>query len=445
MRKCDPITDKILDLIEEKMLVASPTDRIQCKELCLKLDSFLEDARRACHRPETSLAQDVMTSLLEFDRNAPASATEALEMKAGQGMGDTDEDEADQQKMLKSLAPNEPLRAKSQRFPKPDRQIIPQGKFAHRTAALQSALDHIRGSFHNRAPPLNGKGKGPEQLSSGSASTAGASSFRAPSPSRAPSPPLSSPYDSPRPPGSLDDIVVKHSMELDRLSNSTAASVPRQQVLQGAQWSTPEPKQEPVSRKIMTPFIMTDEPGVMTPKGSPGTRPTGTPTTPKYLEKKVAELPQESSHYTTTTPDIAIHGPLNIQQPSGPASEPQAALYAGSELASPVGGSPSGPLTPVKLPKPCPHFSPYREMAHLDEAICKERRQLASVKTGLFKRPKKDETLKQLISHRDFVGITSTQLWAYMLIVMCRYSSLTAHKVWLLVGSGRHSLSRHWR
>lgn len=424
MRKCDPITDKILDLIERRMLVASPTDRIQCKDLCEKLDSFLDDARRACDRPEMSITQDIMTTLLDFDRKAPSSATEAREIKAEQELRDNVvDDDIDHEALRRRLAPpNETLRVKSKRFSKPDRQVIVQGKFAHRTLALESAL---RRSGHSSAPREGNKEKAREHDG-----TQHSSRVDAPPPI-APSPTPSSLYDDPQPPGAVEDTFIKRSVEPDQLSSSSSASRPAWQNHEDAQWGGGEPRPDALSRNTTPPpILLTEEPGDMTPR----------------------VVPKENEYHTSPAPDLLNHGPLNILQ-SYEGSEPSATPRPNqSDRAQTAMGSSSTPTIPIVVPKACPQgISPYHHLEHCEEAICKERIRLDMARkntgiSGFLRKPKKDEMLKDLISNRDFVRDSTNLLGPFCVLTMVsRYLSWTERLPCFRVGNGRRFLSKLWR
>ncbi|KAB5540386.1 hypothetical protein GE09DRAFT_254884 [Coniochaeta sp. 2T2.1] len=141
------------------------------------------------------------------------------------------------------------------------------------------------------------------------------------------------------------------------------------------------------SRHTPPPIVLTEEPHQMTPKASPA--------------------PNE--FHTGAAASAAIEGPLHIQPPQGPPEPP--ARTAASRMGtlthhpSAAAASTSRPTTPGTVPKAVPHMSPYRHLADCNEAICKERIRLNTAKrnAGFFRKPKKDEALKDLISARDFV------------------------------------------
>jgi hypothetical protein len=388
MRKCDPITDKILDLIDERMLVASPTDRIQCKDLCLKLASFLEDAHRASKRPEISITQDVMTTLLEFDRKAPSTATEAKEVKAGQGLRDDQDVDLRHEELRKSLAiPNEPMRQKSKRFSKPERQGIVKGKIAHRTSALETALGSIRESSDKLPPRDSDNSREREDRR-----TMHESRIDGPPP-MAPSPTPSALYDNPQPPGSIYEPLIRLSADVEQLLGSSSADNTTRQHHKSAQLDVEGEQGTDILSSTPPNVILTEEPKEMTPR-----------------------IPDEPEYHTGPGPGSASQGPLHIQQPSATSTHSATPRTTLTHL--PVGGSPSRPTTPVVAPNSCPPFSPYRHMHHSDEAICKERVRLDQVKkeAGFFRKPKKDAALKDLINARDFVSA----LMRMQLVMRCR-------------------------
>lgn len=401
MRKCDPITDKILDLIEKRMLVSSPNDRIQCKDLCDKLASFLDDARRACDRPEMCITQEIMATLLDFDRNASSSAAEPRDIKAEQGLGGIVDDDFDHEELRRTLAlPDETLRVKSKRFSNPDRQVIFQGKFAHRTPALESAL---RQSGNRNSPRNSDRGKTRESISMDHNSRPDVH------PPVTPSPTPSSLYD-PQQLDSADDTFIRPSVDLDRLPSSTSASRQARQSHHEAQWSGREPKADvPLRHTTPPPVFLTEEPGDMTPR-----------------------ILRETGYHMSPAPISFNNGPLNIQQPSGGADPSATPRVTTTNLASALGGLSPKPPDQVTFPRACPQWSPYRQLQYCDEAICKERMRLDMAKkdASIFRRPKKDASLKDLVSGRDFVCITTNlRTWPYILTVLPhRYLSSTERR-----------------
>ena len=61
-RKSDNITIRVLDLVDESMLLASPDHRISVSDLCLKLDLILESCSRS---EESQISQKFMDLLAE--------------------------------------------------------------------------------------------------------------------------------------------------------------------------------------------------------------------------------------------------------------------------------------------------------------------------------------------------------------------------------------------
>jgi hypothetical protein len=76
LRITDTITNRVLDLVDEKMLLEDPLERINSKSLCNELMRISDDTRAGAtsHRP---LSESIMQALLEVDEEAPWKAEEA--------------------------------------------------------------------------------------------------------------------------------------------------------------------------------------------------------------------------------------------------------------------------------------------------------------------------------------------------------------------------------
>ena len=70
LRRTDPITDGVLDLIDQRMLLQSPEARIDAHELCKKLGQLLESCPQESSSPMSSRLQ---SALLEIDEQADAN------------------------------------------------------------------------------------------------------------------------------------------------------------------------------------------------------------------------------------------------------------------------------------------------------------------------------------------------------------------------------------
>ena len=70
LRITDTITNRVLDLIDGKMLLEDPLERINSKSLCNELMRISDDTRAGAisHRP---LPESIMQALLEVDEEAP--------------------------------------------------------------------------------------------------------------------------------------------------------------------------------------------------------------------------------------------------------------------------------------------------------------------------------------------------------------------------------------
>ncbi|RDW91279.1 hypothetical protein BP5796_02444 [Coleophoma crateriformis] len=74
VRKSDKVTSRVLDLVDQKMLLSSATSRISAVQLCEELSDI---ARQACDDQDQSslkLDKTLMESLLDFDHDTPFKA-----------------------------------------------------------------------------------------------------------------------------------------------------------------------------------------------------------------------------------------------------------------------------------------------------------------------------------------------------------------------------------
>lgn len=200
----------------------------------------------------------------------------------------------------------------------------------------------------------------------------------------APSPTPSSLYDNSQPPGRTDTPLVNLSAELDQLIGPQSESIMAGQGHQGAQWNRDGSQSEMssiTSSNTTPPVVYTEEPNEMTPR------------------------PEKAAHHTSPVPGIANQG-LYIHASHGASESSATPRTVLTNLAPTLHGSPSRPATPIVTPLTCPRESPYTHLQALEAAICKERRMLEEMQrnTSFFRRRKKDEALKDVISARDFVS-----------------------------------------
>jgi hypothetical protein len=137
-RKADTISHRVLDLVEEKMLLKNPSQRLSFEMLCKKLEEIIilakSDQQRFTERGQLKMiAPDTLEALLHLDKRAPSTATPIAEVNtaqnAGQGSG--------------SLLPNglSQLRPGSERVRKSERlEKVVIGKTANREAAIKTDL-----------------------------------------------------------------------------------------------------------------------------------------------------------------------------------------------------------------------------------------------------------------------------------------------------------------
>ena len=127
LRITDTITNRVLDLVDGKMLLEDPLERIDSKSLCNELMRISDDTRAGAisHRP---LPESIMQALLEVDEEAPWKAEEAP-WKAP---------ETNSRK--RSSASQSPVATQGGKSHKSKLLNLPLMKTTHRSKYLKSAL-----------------------------------------------------------------------------------------------------------------------------------------------------------------------------------------------------------------------------------------------------------------------------------------------------------------
>jgi hypothetical protein len=74
LRGMDNITAKVLDLVDERLLIGDPDSRAHSDELCERLEVISSEAQR---EPTQHVSEAVLTSLLKLNDNAPSIPTDA--------------------------------------------------------------------------------------------------------------------------------------------------------------------------------------------------------------------------------------------------------------------------------------------------------------------------------------------------------------------------------
>ncbi|KAL8946445.1 MAG: hypothetical protein Q9222_007160 [Ikaeria aurantiellina] len=114
-RRTDTMTSKVLDLVDQKMLLGDASSRIEAKALCAELGDIVE---RSQIGPRVETPEAVMKALLEADDNADSSAS----IQAGS-------------KLNLSLGPGLDRKARKSRLLE-----LPMMKTAHRSGSIKSVL-----------------------------------------------------------------------------------------------------------------------------------------------------------------------------------------------------------------------------------------------------------------------------------------------------------------
>lgn len=82
-RICDTISGRVLDLVEECMLLPTPEERWNLDELCRRLDLLVAEAKREHEQAIKAgtvqqLAKETIQTLLDFEKEAPTEPTSTL-------------------------------------------------------------------------------------------------------------------------------------------------------------------------------------------------------------------------------------------------------------------------------------------------------------------------------------------------------------------------------
>ena len=153
MRKSDTISGRVLNLVDERMLLEDPNSRLTSSDLCEKLKEILVSAKAEHSRSLTAgkanpIANTIFEALLDVDKTASSNAEEiaVIRAKAAEGtqhMSQPTTNGHSRTKIDKSLAvPQDRQKGKSKRIGKSQRlDNIPLGKVAHRAEVLETALN----------------------------------------------------------------------------------------------------------------------------------------------------------------------------------------------------------------------------------------------------------------------------------------------------------------
>jgi hypothetical protein len=137
-RKADTISCRVLNLIEERMLLESPSKRLSFEQLCGELEDIILLAKNE-HQKLTDrgslkvIEPDTLEALLQLDKRAPATPTPIVQVNTTQNAG----------RSSGSLSPDDrsQLRPRSERVRKSERlERIVIGKTANREGAIKIGL-----------------------------------------------------------------------------------------------------------------------------------------------------------------------------------------------------------------------------------------------------------------------------------------------------------------
>jgi hypothetical protein len=143
-RKADTATIRVLNLIEEKMLLQSPNKRLTFEQLCVELGDIIvlarNDYQKLSERGQLkTIAPNTLEALLHLDKRAPALATPIIQVNTD----NTDTTTQNAGQNSGSLLPNDQsyLHPRSERVRKSERlERIVIGKTANREEAIKTDL-----------------------------------------------------------------------------------------------------------------------------------------------------------------------------------------------------------------------------------------------------------------------------------------------------------------
>jgi len=145
-RKADTISYRVLDLVDEKMLLEHPEKRLTFEQLCEKLNDILLCAKnehlKSLERGSLKAVDpDTLKALLMLDKSAPATATSTAQAGIAQIVTSNPSDRGGSASLLPNRHGQSQSRPSSDRVRKSERlERIIIGKTANREQAIKSDL-----------------------------------------------------------------------------------------------------------------------------------------------------------------------------------------------------------------------------------------------------------------------------------------------------------------
>ncbi|KAI9776787.1 MAG: hypothetical protein M1816_005081 [Peltula sp. TS41687] len=137
LRRTDTMTSRVLDLVDQKMLLGVAKERITAKDLCTELRRIAEHNQA---EPRDAIPESIMAALLEVDEEAPSKPVESISIEATPDIGQSGIVSQDRKARKSKLSG------------------LPLMKTTHRSEYLKSALaaHHVEREtpvvpFHNRS------------------------------------------------------------------------------------------------------------------------------------------------------------------------------------------------------------------------------------------------------------------------------------------------------
>lgn len=388
-RKADTISCRVLNLIEEKMLLESPSKRLSFEQLCEELEDIILLAKNE-HQKLTDrgslkvIEPDTLEALLQLDKRAPATATPIVQVNTTQNAG----------RSSGSLSPDDrsQLRPRSERVRKSERlERIVIGKTANREGAIKIGLGIVNEDLETCDSPQQDPADASETVSKAFASAKSCQDSPASSSKEKGEdiPVINLIYDSP---------VAAHAGAFPPAIMDATSHPPKD-----SQQSF-KPKDPPGSTTITNPSSSTErtapplQKNLSKGKGKEVLGRSGyfgededfrPPVTPPEIDKApVTQIATES----TARPPQAYGQPPNVTPSKNLPPTPQISPDPVSEHDPPVGLSPTS-MQP-------PSYAIFDEHARL-EKLWGDKKGLFS---SLLSKIPDDPWLKNFISNRDIVG-----------------------------------------
>ena len=155
-RRADPLTGSVLDLVDQRMLLQRPEDRIDSRTLCIELKKILNSCSDSLN--ESTISSSLRAALLEIDKEADEFPIPRESSSSTQKLKDSTGNAKDR-KSRKSQILSTPLKKTAHRSehltsisPTPDLQKPSAPKTHHRASSSRTTLLTPKTSPRSEAP-----------------------------------------------------------------------------------------------------------------------------------------------------------------------------------------------------------------------------------------------------------------------------------------------------